>query len=105
MPSPVVEKVVILDAGAQYGAVIDRRCREAGVDSDVRPLDSSAKHIKVRLPYLVSYSCTVSEADSLIVSVVGCHLVKHKQSKGAHYTPIPYCTQVCTVVRTVRDVL
>ncbi len=51
MPSPVVEmeKVVILDAGAQYGAVIDRRCREAGVDSDVKPLDTSAKYIKVSL--------------------------------------------------------
>ncbi len=47
MPSPVGEKVVVLDAGAQYGAVIDRRCREAGVQSEVRPLDTPAEEVKV----------------------------------------------------------
>lgn len=40
------ERVAILDAGAQYGKVIDRRVREFAVAADVLPLETSAYAIK-----------------------------------------------------------
>ena len=48
------EKVCILDAGAQYGKVIDRRVRELSVECDLLPLSAKASELADYAAIIVS---------------------------------------------------
>lgn len=48
--------IAILDAGAQYGKVIDRKVRELCVDSEILPLDTPAFTLKERGYKYVNFS-------------------------------------------------
>ncbi|CAD5214971.1 unnamed protein product [Bursaphelenchus xylophilus] len=48
MDVDITEKVAILDFGAQYGKVIDRRVRECNVYTEMLPLSTSAADLKER---------------------------------------------------------
>lgn len=70
------EKVAILDAGAQYGKVIDRRCRELSVESDLLPFFTSAEELKKNYDaFIISgghqsvYDSDAPEYDSEIFSM------------------------------------
>lgn len=48
------QKVAILDAGAQYGKVIDRRIRELAVESELLPLDTPAQKLQQYSALIIS---------------------------------------------------
>src|SRR5258708_26763125 len=48
------QRLAILDAGAQYGKVIDRRIRELGVESEVLPLSTSTDVLRKYQAIIIS---------------------------------------------------
>lgn len=52
--APIGERVAILDAGSQYGKIIDRRVRDLAVCSDMLPLDTPVAQLKKYAAVIVS---------------------------------------------------
>lgn len=50
----MTNKVAILDAGAQYGKVIDRKVRELGVESEIIPLTAATDTLKQYAAIIIS---------------------------------------------------
>ena len=48
------EKLAILDAGAQYGKVIDRRVRGLRVESEILPMNTPAKDLRKYKAIIIS---------------------------------------------------
>jgi len=72
---PSSELVAILDAGAQYGKVIDRRIRSLCVKSEILPMDTSAEELGKYKAIIISggpnsvYSPTAPDYDPRIFSL------------------------------------
>lgn len=72
---PTHEKLAILDAGAQYGKVIDRKVRGLGVETVILPIDTPAEELTKYKAFIISggpdsvYSETAPKCDPRIFSL------------------------------------
>lgn len=90
-PSEHRERVAILDAGAQYGKMIDRRVRELNVESDLMPINTPSEKLKEYKAIIISggpqsvYGSEAPEYDPKLLELgvpilgicFGMHLINH----------------------------